>query len=200
MMDLVKTLAVTTSAQEGVVVRIYRDVTRRAFFPVVFRRTYCRVRPAFVKTVADEEIEVVDPSFAAGRFVCASARRMLDQVVTVLRDARGAKSALRLAELVQTVEVGPFECPGEAPWYFSVRIYKDLARARRFYPVVYRREFYRMTASVARAAADEQVDVVDSSFEAERFVRTSAAAARLAIVRHIRDSFQPSERRRKVRT
>ena len=199
MMDLVKTLAITAGAQEGVVVRIYRDAARRAFFPVVFRRTYCRVVPAFVKTVAYEEIEVVDPSFEAKRFVGLSARRVLDDVVVALHGARHAK-AVRLAELVQTVEIGPFECPGEAPWYFSVRIYKDLARSRRFYPVVYRREFYRMTASVAKAAADEQVDVVDSSFEAERFVRTSAAAARLAIVRHIRDSFQPSERRRKVRT
>lgn len=180
-------------------VRICCDAPARNFYAVVFRRIYCRVKPAFVKTVADEEIEVVDPSFEAKRFVDVSARRVLDDVVVALHGARRAK-AVRLAELVQTVEIGPFECPGEAPWYFSVRIYKDLARARRFYPVVYRREFYRMTASVAKAAADEQVDVVDSSFEAERFVRTSAAAARLAIVRHIRDSFQPSERRRKVRT
>jgi hypothetical protein len=196
MMDLVKTLAITAGAREGVVVRIYRDAARGAFFPVVFRRTYCRVGPAFVKTVADEEIEIVDPSFAAQRFVHASARRVLDEVVAALR---GAKTSFGLAELVQAVEIGPFECPGEAPWYFSVRIYKDLGRARRFYPVVYRREFYRMTASFAKTAADEQVDVVDSSFEAEAFVRTSATSARVAILRHIRGLFDPGVRPRKVR-
>ncbi len=196
MMDLVKTIAVTAGAHEGVVVRIYRDVTGRACFPVVFRRTYCRVGPAFVKTVADEEVEVVDLSFAADRFVHASAGRVLDKVVAALRVA---KTSLRLAELVQTVEIGPFACPGEAPWYFNVRIYRDLGRARRFYPVVFRREFYTMTAAFAKTAAVEQVDVVESSFEPEQFVRTSAAAARVAIVRHIRDSFQPSGRRRKVR-
>jgi hypothetical protein len=196
MMDLVKTLAITAGANEDVVVRIYRDVTRRACFPVVFRRTHCRVRPVFVKTEADEEIEVVDPSFAAERFVHASAGNVINKVVAALR---GAKTSVRVAELVQTVEIGPFECPGEAPWYFSVRIYKDLGRARRFYPVVFRREFYAMTAAFAKTVVVEQVDVVESSFELDQFVRTSAAAARLAIVRHIRGSFEPGVRRRKVR-
>jgi len=104
--------------------------------------------------------------------------------------ARGAK-AVPAAELVQTVEIGPFACPGETPWYFSVRIHKDLMRARRFFPVVFRREFYRMKASFAKVATDEQLEIVDSSFEPEQFARTSAAAVRVAIVRYIRDVFEP---------
>lgn len=189
MMELVKTLTVAADGQEGIVLRIYRDTARRAFVPVVLRRMHCRVRPAFVNTVADEEIEVVDPSFAAEQFVGATARRVTDEVLAAL-GARDAKAA-PMAELVQTVEIGPFDCPGETPWYFSVRIHKDLVRARRFFPVVFRREFYRMKVSVAKVARHEQVEIVDSSFEPAQFARASAAASRVAIVRHIRDVFEP---------
>lgn len=189
MMALVKTLMVAADGQEGIVVRIYHDTARRTFIPVVLRRMHCRVRPAFVNTVADEEIEVVDPSFAVERFAGATVRRVTDEVLAAL-GARDAKAA-PVAELVQTIEIGPFDCPGETPWYFSARIHKDLTRARRFFPVVFRREFYRIKTSSAKVATDQQVEIVDSSFEPEQFARTSAATVRVAIVRHIRDVFEP---------
>jgi hypothetical protein len=173
-------------------INIYRDWERNIFFPVVFRRTLCRVRPSFVNTTAQEEIDLVDPAFGAARFARATVREVLD---AVMKKLRGSGKRLRLIELVRTVELGPYDCPGEAPWYFIVKIYKELGKRKIFFPIVFRREFYRMRPVAARKLANEQVDIVLHDFDDERFVCASERAALARVVRHVRGKFEPAARR-----
>ena len=100
---------------------------------------------------------------------------------------------------MRTVELGPYECPGEAPWYFIVKIYKDLEKRTTFFPIVFRREFYRMKPRLAKKLSNVQVDIVVHDFNDERFVRASEREALSRIVRHLRGKFEPGVRGRRRR-
>jgi hypothetical protein len=131
----------------------------------------------------------------------ARASAVLDAVVKDLRasfkSARGdVRRRARLIELVRTVAIGPYECPGEAPWFFTIKVYKDLAKRSSFFPIVFRRDIYRMTATGARKPVDAQLDIVDHTYATDRFTRPSARGALDAIVRHIRGSFEKGARKR----
>lgn len=184
------------------VVNIYRDLAKpKTFFPVVFRRALCRVRPSFVNTFAQEELDLVDPTFKASRFTRASEREVLDGVMKAVRGSIKPRNGRagerpRWIELVRTVELGPYDCPGEAPWYFIVKIYKDLKKRSTFFPIVFRREFYRMKSRLAKKLSDEQVDIVVHDFDNARFVCASERAALTRIVRHLRGKFEPGVRER----
>ncbi len=83
----------------------------------------------------------------------------------------------RLLEVVRTVDVGPFAVGREPRVVFVVKICKDLERAKRFMPIVYRRASYLITPSFGGKAAQRQIEVVDPAFGPDAFVRGSAAAA-----------------------
>ena len=184
-----------------VVVNIYNDQEGKFFFPVVFRREVCRVRPSFVNTSAQEEIDLVDPAFKAARLTRASEREVFNSVMKVVRGSFKSRfgrkgERRRWIELVRTVELGPYDCPGEAPWHFIVKIYKDVEKRATFFPVVFRREFYRMKSRLAKKLSNEQVDIVVHDFDDERFVCASERAALTRIVRHLRGKFAPGVRGR----
>ena len=188
-------------ADQGVmlVVRVLKDLVQTGnYWPVVFRRTEWRLRPSFVNTLADEALDTVDPAYGRRHFTRANAQTVLDDVVAALRNAAGNRQrpSFRIVELLRTIEVGPYDCAGEAPWHFIVNTYKDLDKPRVFLPVVFRREVYRMMRRRAKATTNEQVDILVRDFEPERFRRTSARAAEAAILHHIRTKFEPGYRRR----
>lgn len=177
-------------------VDIFRDLARpRRFFPVVFQRTYCHVRPALVHTFADERIDVVDQSYRSDDLARSSQNAVLRDVVHRVRASHARSRShsrlhVRAAVLVQTLGIGPYDCPGESPWYFTVEIYKSATRERAFYPVVFRREVYRMQNARAMRAGFEQLDIVESTYESDRFARSSKRAAASAILTTIRGSFE----------
>ena len=95
----------------------------------------------------------------------------------------------RRIELVRTVERGPYECPGEAPWFFVVKIYKDLEKKKTFFPIVFRRGLFRITPGFANGPGDRQLDVIEPRFAPEDFTRANEAAALKCVSRKVRDTF-----------
>ena len=57
----------------------------------MFRRAFCLVRPSFVNTSAQEELDLVDPAFRAARFMRASVREVLDSVMKQVRGSFKAR-------------------------------------------------------------------------------------------------------------
>lgn len=201
--ECVRTVEIWPKAHDGDgavrVVRVLKDLAGAGnYWPVVFRRTEWCLRPSFVNTLADEALDTVDPAYGRQHLTRSNAQTVLDDVIAALRNAPGSRKrpSFRVIELLRTIEVGPYDCAGEAPWHFIVNIYKDLDKPKVFFPVVFRREVYRMTRRHAKATTNEQVDIFVRDFEPERFKRTSARAAEAAILQHIRAKFEPAYRRR----
>ena len=100
--------------------------------------------------------------------------------------ATGGWKRRRLIELVKTVEIGPVAVAADRKVVFVVNVYKDLERKKRFFPIVSRRDSYRITPAFVNKPAAKQVDVIESRFRPEDFVHASKAAAMASIVREIR--------------
>lgn len=195
--ELVKTIEIGDSGQHGgrsfdVVLRVYRDLARGDFFARVSRRKLLRVLSS-MRRVADEEIEIVDRSFARDALRAMTAKRVTQSAMQVLRHVKAAKGRHRrstAAELVRTVELGPYDVPGETPMLFVVKVYKRLDKQRTFFPIVFRRDSYLLKPSFRAKAKVEEVEVVDFNYDAESFERKSAAASLAASVGAIRKAYE----------
>lgn len=106
-----------------------------------------------------------------------------------------------VAELRRTVEIGWYGGIGDAaPIYLVVKVYRDLAAKKRFFPTVARRDFYRLKPNAEGKAATQIVEVEDTNFDPNEFTRTTEAAATKAIVDRIRSMFEPAYRKRAVKS
>jgi hypothetical protein len=101
----------------------------------------------------------------------------------------------RLIELVHTVELAPCVPTRRSDATLVVQIYKDLERARSYFPIVLSRSPFELNRSAGQGRTTRQLDVIDPSFAPEKFVRTSwesvLAAVRADVSRRFESATAP---------
>ena len=135
---------------------------RDAFFVVGARSTFCSVRPTHVRAVADEVIELRDDRVPRSFRSSRDRRSLIRNAIDGLALAEGTSVFRRCVQY----EFGPFDCPNETPWQFSVRVFKQVGAKSAYVCIVQRRESY-LLAGADGARSPKILDIQDDQFESQ---------------------------------
>jgi hypothetical protein len=171
-------VALNSHGHHEATVRVCRHVERpNSFYAVAAIEKMFRFRPSIAGGYATEDIDV----FRTATSRCTFASEERAAAAAMASVARRQK--LRWARLVRWLEFGPYACPGDTPWYFTAGIYKNLKGPASFFPIVRRREPYKLRATPA--GKEMIVDVCDtSSFDPEAHTRRTAKGVEAALTKH----------------
>jgi hypothetical protein len=187
-------VALNSHGYHEATVRVCCHVERPfSFYAVATTDKLFRFRPNIAGGYATEDIDVFRAA-TSHRTFASEERAAAAAMASVAR-----RQKLRWARLVRWLEFGPYECPGDKPWYFTAGIYKNLKGPASFLPIVRRREPYKVRATPA--GKEMIVDVCDtSSFDPEAHTRRTAKGVEAALTKHFAQftaltPSKPSQRR-----